>query len=237
MVAVVCLVGLCVQTHRWRVGLPHFLGVLAAALLGFTSYLILKALDETRGQVLAFSSGVWGAVLLFFMLTMSPGTVRREPSPCHENLNLIAQAIFTYTLDNGEYFPFDERGPLHSLALLYPEYVRQPKAFRCPYARRKRWKRRMAAEFPADNPLAGLPCDYGYTWRVHPFAVSNFAIIADMPMNHARQEGKAVGSMVLYVDGHVSWKGTPFCSNHPGDNIYAQEPGWSPDTDSWIRQE
>ena len=59
--------------------------------------------------------------------------------------------------------------------------------------------------------------------------------MADMPDNHA--DKKQTGYNVLYIDGAVKWQKTPFCSHDPNDNIFAAEPGWSPDTDSFIRLE
>lgn len=131
-------------------------------------------------------------------------------------------------------FPFDERGPLYSLALLYPRYLGNPEVFVCPDAAKSEWKRKLAATFPEETELRGRKCYYGYFW--HRSRRANFPVVADMPMNHADRKGKVIGFNVLYDDGHVSWSVTPFCANDPEDNIFAQEPGWSPDTDTYIRQ-
>jgi prepilin-type processing-associated H-X9-DG protein len=46
-------------------------------------------------------------------------------------------------------------------------------------------------------------------------------------------QNHAGGQNVLYVDGHVAWKASNFCSNDPNDNIFAEDP-WNADTDSYI---
>jgi hypothetical protein len=58
-----------------------------------------------------------------------------------------------------------------------------------------------------------------------------FAIVADLPANHSYE-----GYNVLYADYSVSWSSNPFCSADSHDNIFAPEPGWGTDTDTYIRQ-
>ena len=160
-----------------------------------------------------------------------------EPSPCRMHLRAIRQAMDAYRLEYGEYLPFDGRGPLHSLALLYPEYIDDPEVFICLSHLKRRQKDQMIMEFPPDSSLAGEKCSYGYTWRIDPAAPSKFAVVADMPTNHAHGESTLTGWHVLYVDGSTRWQTSSYCSCAEADNIFAPEPGWSPDTDSWIRQE
>ena len=38
---------------------------------------------------------------------------------------------------------------------------------------------------------------------------------------------------VLYVDGHVAWQGTNFCSTDPADNVFAEDK-WDADTDTYL---
>jgi len=182
-------------------------------------------------------------LLLFCLLLLSPGLMidhddSTARAVCKENLSQIGKAIYAYSLDNGEYCPFDERGPLYSLALLYPKYLDDPKVFACPSARKRRWKRKLVVDFPQDTLLAGALCTYGYTWRVDPRASFIFAVMADMPSNHHdKNSGDITGFNVLYADGGVRWVQNPYCSRDPADNIFAPEPDGSPDTDAWIRQE
>jgi prepilin-type processing-associated H-X9-DG protein len=145
--------------------------------------------------------------------------------------------MVNYAEDYGEYYPFDERGPLHSLALLYPDYLQDPKPFRCRIASARKGGANPLVSFPWDTPLAGIPCDYGYTWHTtYRNPEMMFAIVADMPQNHDAIKTRANRFNVLFFDTHVSSKRTPFCSSDPADNIFAREPGWSPDTDAYIRQ-
>jgi len=178
-------------------------------------------------------------ILIGVFVPMLARTGNGQRTRCKQNLSIIGKALFAYSLEHEEYSPFDERGPLHSLALLYPLYLEDPFLlwFVCPSSRDHRWKRRLLARFPKDSLLAGLPCSYGYTWRVSPEVVpANFAIVADMPHNHMPKEGQVMGFNVLYVDGAVRFEGNAFCSYDPNDNIFEAELGWSADTDSYIRQ-
>jgi len=154
---------------------------------------------------------------------------------CKENLSQIGKAIWAYRQNNEGYMPYDERGPLYSLAILYPDYFLSARPFQCPYVRSSWAKRHMGAQFPADSALSGERCHYGYTWRCAANPSPRFIIAADMPENHA--EGGKTGYNVLYADGAITWEEAPFCSHDPNDNIFAREPGWSPDTDSFIRLE
>ena len=177
---------------------------------------------------------LWVIVLGFHveMLRSHDKRMSREAQRmCKGNLHQIGNAMVSYMDDHDGDFPFDSRGPLGSLALLYPRYVDTPLVFKCPEASRKRKKRETAGRFPEDTVLAGLPCYFGYTWRVPNNTPGDFAIAADMPENHSE------GFNVLYASGEVRWAASPFCSHDPADNIFAREPGWSADTDSFIRQE
>jgi len=197
-----------------------------------------RLLALTRSELVVLVGGIVIVLLILIglFLPILARTRNGPRPPCKQNLNDIGRAIFTYSMEHGEYSPFDERGPLHSLALLYPRYLEDLEVFVCPQSRDHRWKRRLLAEFPRDTSLAGLPCSYGYTWHVPPVAPSNFAIVADMPRNHMPEEGQIIGFNVLYLDGAVRCEGNAFCSYDPNDNIFAPEPGWSADTDSYIRQ-
>lgn len=170
--------------------------------------------------------GFWMPVLLILGRT-GPGSLYKA---CNNHLGQIVSALYTYRQDNQGYLPFDDRGPLHSLALLYPRYLEDPRVLTCPSVL-SRWKRRHeGATFPRETSLAGVKCHFGYTWHVPANPPPGFGVAADMPQNHVK------GFNVAYPDGSVFWRETPFCSHDPADNIFAPEPGWSPDTDSYIRQ-
>ena len=194
--------------------LPLLLCLLVCPVVLFSGFLLLAALSMS--------------------CALGPHPIEHLITNGKDKLQQIGKGISQYTQDNNEFYPFDERGPLHSLALLYPKYVDNPKTFESPLLMHSlRW-RRQALPFPSDTPLAGKPCGFGYSWRIKPAAVSNFAIAAELPPLIAKTWGN-----VLYVDGHVSRYGPKnpfFCSNNPLDNIFAPESGWGADTDSYIRQ-
>ena len=146
----------------------------------------------------------------------------------------IGKAIEAYQGYNGGFAPFDERGPLQSLTLLYPDYLNTSGVFRCSNITSS-WRRHNEGPmFPAGTPFAGTACHYGYTWRIPQKPPADFAIMATLPGVFA-EHGKPTDWCVLYADGDVRWQKTPFCSHDPDDNIFSPEPGWSADTDSYIR--
>ena len=145
---------------------------------------------------------------------------------CMSNLNQIGRACIIYQEDYGDFFPYDARGPLYSLSLLYPRYAPDPKLFVCPSAKDDKTGR-----FPDGTSLAGYPCSYGYDHLIHyRDATPSTAVLADMPGNHKG------GYNVLYFYGRVEWASTAYASDNPEDNIFAGEPGWGADTDAHIRQ-
>ena len=191
------------------------------------------AAPRTTWAVVVAVGVVAAALTGWFLWSLSrPADGRGYRAPCRETLSILGKAIYAYSLENAGCAPFDERGPLHSLGLLYPRYLDQARAFVSPTAS----ETAPFARFPENCELAGAPCSFGYTWRVPQNPPNDFAIVADMPANHADAKYGA-GFHVLYADGYNKWQTTPFCSHSPADNIFAPEPGWSPDTDSYIRQD
>ena len=227
------------------------LGMGLTLLLGVTSLVIAlrchisgNAIVDRAARtilVLLFSSVLlvrWGGFLVNL-----PNSIHREPllAASKESLSQIGKAMYMYSQDNGGFFPFDRRGSLASLSLLYPNYANDPTIFEAPVVAHS-WSRRHdeRGAFPEHTSLAGRPCDFGYTWRISVDAPPRFAVAADMPRNfvHKTETGaKETLGNVLSFDGIVHFATTPFFSVDPNDNIFAQEPGWSADTDSWIRQE
>ena len=177
------------------------------------------------GLILANALGATGMILPRLTSPDQPG------GACGSTLSQVGKAMFVYSQANADYLPFDEKGPLHSLCLLYPECLKTGRVFQCPMVGSPIADAERRRHFPSDSRLAGAACDYGYTWRVSANPFHDFVVMADVPGNH---EG---GFHVLYADGHVKFQTTPFCSHDPADNIFSPEPGWSPDTDSYIRQE
>ena len=230
--------GMAIVFRRGGDLLLMFLAPLIAAVLGFVSWRLSpkRRILSCGGAVFALAAFV---LLLVLYLTLFPDVERVPPRHCIPILNQLGKAMGSYVIDHDSRFPFERRGPLHSLGLL-PEgaYVPDGDLFRCRAVDCSVWKRDRAARFPPGAAFAGERCDFGYTWRIPPAGEipSDFVIVADMPWNHSEREDEAKGFTVLRADGSVSWETSPFCSHDPNDNIYAPEPGWSPDTDTWIRQ-
>ena len=122
--------------------------------------------------------------------------------------------------------PHHEKGPLSALSLLYPMYIDDPDVFVCPSVKKKH-----LPKFPEGCSLAGRPCGYAYDNEIgYRVANPNLAIGADLPTNHP------MGHNVMYFNGHVYFGSTNAVSFDPLDNIWTPEPGWDPDTDSYLRQ-
>ena len=177
--------------------------------------------DERRSSGSARKGAAAGFLPVF-------GRARSEAAKvaCKSKLHQIGKACLLYQSDYGDFYPYHQAGPLHSLALLYPRYIGDPKTFVCSAIRDRETRR-----FPTGSNLAGYSCSYGYDHLMHFRDVGpGQAIAADMPGNHAD------GYNVLYFDGHVAWCKTPYGSANPFDNIFAAQPGWQADTDAYIRQ-
>lgn len=230
-----CLVSIYLRTSYYYD--IRDLGSLIAAAAMFAVIIALIAIPGKRRHPVILGAIIAGIALLgfgiLFSALISTGKAPASRIECMYNLQKIGIAMHAYREDNNGYFPFDQRGPLYSLSLLYPRYLADPSVFECPSVSRM-WKRRdlrNSSVFPPGTSLAGSPCHYGYTWHVSPNSPGDFAIVADLPVNHYPH-----GYNVSYADAHVGWNTTPFCSHDVHDNIFAPEPGWSADTDSYIRQ-
>jgi prepilin-type processing-associated H-X9-DG protein len=143
-----------------------------------------------------------------------------------------------------------------SLGDLYPRYVQKATLFRCPST--EGWPRfvlNLPSEHRGSNAialrtlpegsnwtltpmLAGDILSYGYDPRVSPRAPAGDAMLADMDGSgqvnpDSPTQNHIGGQNVLYVDGHVRWRTSNFCSNDLNDNIFAQD-NWDADTDSYL---
>ena len=165
------------------------------------------------------------AGMLLPALSRARGQARRVS--CANNLRQIGMAMAMYSETYDDRQPYDERGPLHSLSLLYPDWIDDPKVFICPSTDEDD-----CARFPADTSLDGLPCSYGYdretSWRSGPLT----PLVADMPGNHGGD-----GINVLYLDAHFEFKQDSMSESQPGDDIFTADDHLPPDLDAYIRQE
>lgn len=177
---------------------------------------------------------------------------------CKENCAQVGKAVYNYTQNNNEYFPFSwgpAGGALSSggtcsddvatsIGNLYPQYLATAKPFRCPSTENE-------PSFVVNSPVEGLGSpyhwsnrnwtlnntSYGYDARIYPAAVSNHTIFGDMDGTYQNNHDTATqnhegGQNILYVDGHVSWKNENYVSNDPYDNVFT-EGGVSSAQDYW----
>ncbi len=213
---------------------PLSMVLLLTSLTGLVSSIVVILMTPaptTRILALVTFCVFYMSSLFHCGIIMAARPHNRPGSTCLTNLNQIGKAMFMYREENEGYFPFDERGPLHSLSLLYPHYMRETNVFQCPVAARIRRKGEAPVTFPEDTSLGGIVSDYGYAWHVPKKPPPRCPVVADMPGNHGN------GFNVVFADYSVCWEREPFMRDDPADNIFAPEPGWSADTDSYIRQE
>jgi len=203
--------------------------VAATMAMGTAAVVRRLLLGRTAGglapAVLGLFLGLSAFAAVMVVETLTPAR-RRHEEACRRNLYRIGKALWAYAAQNDHYWPYDARGPLHSLALLYPAYVDDPGLFVCPAVGPKETR-----IFPAGCSLAGRPCSYGYDSEGH-FRRMRPASprMADRPGNHSR------GFNVLHWDGHVAFYGTPRDFTDPQDNLFAPDPHLTPDVDAYIRR-
>ena len=155
--------------------------------------------------------------ILAAMLLPALARAREEArkANCKENCSQIGKAIYAYTQNNGEYYPFvwgaadvaqtNNRATNTSLANLYPVYLYTVNVFKCPSVENKPVATVNIPENPnisspsGDASGAFLGSEYWYSlrnWtltdysymsdcRVYPSAVSHHAILADKDGTYA----------------------------------------------------
>jgi prepilin-type N-terminal cleavage/methylation domain-containing protein/prepilin-type processing-associated H-X9-DG protein len=95
-------------------------------------------------------------------------------------------------------------------------------------------------ELSADQAMAA-DAD-GQTWLLpgsqHPAYPPQYSPQYPAPypgwMRVPRQPNHDNGQNVMYIDGHVKWTDTVYCSHDPADNIFCPQAGWGADTDAYL---
>jgi len=136
------------------------------------------------------------------------GTARdaAQRAQCAWNMRQIGMAMYCYAENHLDHLPYDPRGPLHSLVLLYPDFVIGPEAFKCPSDSEP-------DAFPEGCSFAGQPCSYRYV------AGPTLRATGQRPVLVERQENHIGSTNVLYGDGTVR----PQTGPPPGPGDYSMK--------------
>ena len=166
---------------------------------------------------------------------------------CASNLKQIGLAINMYSNDNSGAFPTVSgsaaSAEIQSLGQLFDAYITDRKVFKCSSDGGVTDTTVMAltagTATVANSSFTTARCSYGYDDNHTSTDDPGVAISADahggtggtaaLSNNHASK-----GQNVLYIDGHVEWKGTTTCGYYDSttgyDNIYSDAAGTATDT-------
>lgn len=138
---------------------------------------------------------------------------------CASNLKQIGLAIHMYSNDNAEAFPTDGATGFQSLGKLFDAYLSDRKVFRCTSdagvndSLTDKATNVLSLSATDITKFGIASCSYGYDDKHKATDDPGVAIAADalgagvtLSDNHAQK-----GQNVLYIDGHVEWKGTNKC--------------------------
>ena len=155
---------------------------------------------------------------------------------CASNLKQIGLALNMYANDNNEAFPTTAstttpQGELESLGKLFDAYITDRKVFRCP-SDSDVSELNVLTLTTTNSSFTENTCSYGYDDNHTANDDPGVVIVADrlgtdtagtwLSANH-----KHKGQNVLFIDGHVEWKGTATCGYYGTsyDNIWKNPAG------------
>lgn len=176
------------------------------------------------------------AGILLPTLTRARESARR--TQCASNLKQIGLALNMYANDNNEAFPTGGASgssktdsttaatELQSLGKLFNTYITDRKVFRCPSDDAVSETSVLSLTTSASS-FTSTTCSYGYDDN-HTLADDPGVVIAadrlgtDTSSTWLSNNHDHKGQNVLYIDGHVEWKGTATCGYYGSsyDNIW-----------------
>lgn len=165
---------------------------------------------------------------------------------CASNLKQIGLALNMFANDQSDAFPNAGTG-VTSLGELYNRYVNDIKIFRCPSdsdvsesANLGIISTGVGTPTVANTIFTSSVCSYGYDDRHTSADNPGVALAADESTGTSLSDNhNQTGQNVLYLDGHVEWKGTTTCGYHNGtayDSIFADGSSTLGSSDSYIVQ-
>jgi len=173
--------------------------------------------------------GILAGILL---PTLSRARESARRTQCASNLKQIGLALNMYANDNSEAFPTggtDATTELRSLGKLFDAYITDRKVFRCPSD--SGVSETSVLELTTDNTtFTASRCSYGYDDNHTAGNDPGVAIAADRLGTDTASTGLSnnhnhKGQNVLYIDGHVEWKGTSTCGYY-GTSTVGYDPIW-----------
>jgi prepilin-type N-terminal cleavage/methylation domain-containing protein/prepilin-type processing-associated H-X9-DG protein len=181
--------------------------------------------------------GILAGILL---PVLSKARESARQTQCASNLKQIGLAMSMYANDNSGNCPgytdtttTTSATELNSLGRLYDAYVSDRKIFKCP-SDVNVTDANVLTLTTTNTSFTIYTCSYGYDDNHTNIDDPGTAIAADArgtsttTTNYLSDNHNTKGQNVLYLDGHVEWKGTVTCGYYNGsgyDNIYADATG------------
>ncbi|MBM4054446.1 MAG: type II secretion system protein [Planctomycetes bacterium] len=185
-----------------------------------------------------------GILVSFLLPVLGKARESARRTHCASNLKHIGLSLRMYANDQDDALPTGGSTGMESLGMLYDTYISDRKIFRCPSDSGVSAANNMdltAAPdiFTTNASFTISRCSYGYD-DTHTLKDSSGVVLAadakGTPTGSLSDNHNEWGQNVLYLDGHVEWKGTATCGYYNGstyDDIYS---GTGNGTDTYIAQ-